>query len=376
MTKNLNNKIRVYYLHNNPCGLDTASLQKLWPFLDGDIKSRLVQDWEDPQYVFATTWQYVNRDSFNALKKLYLKDKQRIYIFIGDEALNPDLNIFDYALTFNCDLKDNDRICRLPPGYFFKLPVFNNFTYKDALNKVKNNNLKFCNFIYSNPDAHPMRDKLFYKLSEYKRVDSHGPHLNNTGTKRSREDRDYMAVGINIKSNYKFSIAAENAILNGYTSEKLMTSLKAHTVPIYFGNPKAAELYNPEAFINFNELDFNFDTLMARVKEIDENDELWAKMVSAPWHTEQQLAKLNQQVLNYENFIKNIFDLSVPLSKKKRVPMGYWADNYLRCYFTRKFIFKTKFTERIKTPVRKFLIRHGWQMAVHKILVKLGLRQD
>ena len=330
------------------------------PPLDDEIKSRLVWDYKDPEYVFSTTWQYVNRDYFNTFKRLYLKDKSRIYIFIGDEALNPDLNIFDYAITFNCNLQDGDRICRIPPGLFLDLPVHNNITYQEALNKVKNDNLKFCNFIYSNPDAHPLRDQLFYKLSEYKHVDSHGPHLNNTGTKRSREKQNYQEIGINIKSKYKFSIAAENAILNGYTSEKLLTSLKAHTVPIYFGNPKVADEFNPEAFINFNALDFNFDALLAKVKEIDEDDELWAKMVSAPWHTHEQIEYINKQAENYKNFINNIFDPSVPLHQKKRVPMGTWADRYYKSYFTREYNYKTPLTERIKRPVRKILIHFGW----------------
>ena len=336
------------------------------PPLNDEIKSRIVWDDENPDYVFSTTWQYVNRKFFNAFKKLYLKNKQRIYIFIGDEALNPDLNIFDYAITFNCNLQDGDRICRIPPGLFLDMPFHNDMTYQAALNKIKNNNLKFCNFIYSNPDAHPLRDELFYKLSEYKRVDSHGPHLNNTGTERSREAGDYQEIGIKIKSNYKFSIAAENAILNGYTSEKLVTSLKAHTVPIYFGNPQVAKEFNPEAFINFNDLDFNFDALIAKVKEIDEDDELWAKMVSAPWHTEEQIKYINNKAESYKNFINKLFDPSVPLSKKKRVPMGTWADRYYKSYFNREYIYKFPDLPRRGLDLKL-------RLAARKILNSLGL---
>ena len=346
------NKIRVYFFHDFVN--DIASLKNYWRYLDEDIISNLEWDDEDPEFVFATSRVYLNQELFNKFKELYLKDKSRIYILFGDEALEADLNIYDYALTFNGDLRDRDRICRIPPALFFNFHDENNFTHQDALNKIKNNNLKFCNFIYSNPNAHELRDKLFYKLSEYKRVDSLGPHLNNVNTKGSRNQGNWQQISIELKSNYKFSIAAENACFNGYTSEKLMTSLKAHTVPIYFGNPNIAKDFNPEAFINVNDYE-NLDALLAKIKEIDEDNELWAKIVSTPWRTEEHIKYYEQQVLNYKNFIKNIFDVNVPLADKKRLPVGTWASWYADWYFDNMPVQKQGLDLKLRQAARKIL---------------------
>ena len=42
---------------------------------------------------------------------------------------------------------------------------------------------------------------------------------------------------LRMKKPYKFSIAFENAWYPGYTSEKIVTSMLAGTIPIYWGNP-------------------------------------------------------------------------------------------------------------------------------------------
>lgn len=86
----------------------------------------------------------------------------------------------------------------------------------------------------------------------YKHVDFLGAYLNNTGFSdghvTSIEDRVRRSVAI--KSRYKFTIAFENAPQRGYTSEKVFTSLEAHSIPIYWGNPDIDKIVNDEAIIN------------------------------------------------------------------------------------------------------------------------------
>ena len=46
--------------------------------------------------------------------------------------------------------------------------------------KIRREKTEFCNFVFSNPNAH-LRNNLFSKLSQYKRVDSGGKAYNNIG---------------------------------------------------------------------------------------------------------------------------------------------------------------------------------------------------
>jgi hypothetical protein len=55
----------------------------------------------------------------------------------------------------------------------------------------------------------------------------------------------------------KFSIAMENSYFPGYNTEKITDPLVARSVPIYKGDPRIAETFNPLAFINLS--DFKSD---------------------------------------------------------------------------------------------------------------------
>lgn len=59
-------------------------------------------------------------------------------------------------------------------------------------------------------------------------------------------------------SNYKFVIAMENKIVEGYITEKIINAFRSGSIPIYWGDPKIAkEIFNEKAFICVND----FDTL-------------------------------------------------------------------------------------------------------------------
>ena len=261
-----------------------------------------------------------------------------IRIFWAGEAVLPDFNIFDYAITPNYNFSFMDRSARR----VYKLLTYeihqeiNDLTLDEAKTLITGKKC-FCNFLYSNGMAAPYRDKLFHAVSEYKRVDSLGPYLNNVNTLITlgggggmRKSYVWASASIEIKSHYKFSIACENARFYGYTSEKLLTSFAAHTVPIYWGNPVVAQEYNPEAFINCHNYS-SFDELIKRIREIDEDDDLWAYMVSQPWQTEEQQRASEQEDKSYKEFITNIF--TQPLDKAKRRPEGTYTDiMYAPCF--------------------------------------------
>ena len=80
--------------------------------------------------------------------------------------------------------------------------------------------------------------------------------------------------------NYKFTIAFENHMIDGYTTEKLWDPLSVGSIPIYWGNPLIGREIHSEAFINCNDFDNDFDAVIKRVKEIDNDDEYFTYMLS------------------------------------------------------------------------------------------------
>lgn len=331
-------EIRIYCVHG--ATYDIPSMLRYIPFEGLDITKNFVWDKEKPEYILATDRIYIRPESAKDFLEISLRNPNSIRILFLREALYPDLNTFDYAVSFDKNFSCGDRCARISPylslkpdydylnaGYF----IDNDLTFDNAKLLLQEKK-RFCNFIYSNRHAYKYREGLFYALSDYKRIDSLGKYLNNVGTlligegiKGIKSGSQWMYDGIKIKSHYKFSIAAENAVFNGYNSEKLFTSLCAHTVPIYCGNPSVTEDYNPEAFINCNDYK-NYDEVVKRVKEIDEDDDLWAYIVSRPWQTEAQKETLKIEWENYKKFMTNIF--TQPFEDAKRRPQGFNLDLY------------------------------------------------
>jgi hypothetical protein len=119
--------------------------------------------------------------------------------------------------------------------------------------------------------------RFFDELNRRKKVDSIGRAANNTGWKvPSGHDPKLEAL-----QPYKFTIAFENKELEGWTTEKMYDPLAAHTVPIFWGDRRAIEYFNPEAFINA--YDFNsLSELADYVREVDADEKLYRKYLQAP----------------------------------------------------------------------------------------------
>jgi len=124
---------------------------------------------------------------------------------------------------------------------------------------------------------------------------------------RGSEKASYMDEAVEMFGRYKFVISMENSHVPGYMTEKIINALLANTIPIYLGDPNITDYINPKRFIHcklseskvqgFERRKFsglkerlkwardNFpglETCMNRVKEIDENDELYKSIISEP----------------------------------------------------------------------------------------------
>lgn len=281
-------------------------------------------DEASPDYIIVTEHIYYREDLFHKFNRLRHRNPNAILIFRAGECISPDMNLFDYAIVFDRNLTNGDRICRISFNRMFSASLLimqKNIDYKNILEK-KN---KFCNFLYYNAEAHSMRDRLFFEISKYKQVDALGKHLNNTGIKSTRNSLDWRMESIEIRSPYKFSIAAENATFPGYVSEKLISCLQAATVPIYWGDPTVTVDFNQEAFINCHNYT-SLDEVIAKIREIDEDDAQWYNIVTTPWHTDEQLRCKKEEDKAYIEFLMRIFGQEVKAAK--RLGIGYHPGRY------------------------------------------------
>ena len=319
--------IRVYLIHEFVRNLDGFAD---YLRVSEETKRHLVWDAENPDILFASEWIYFKKHAYKTFQKLWPKAKLRI-MYAG-EAIEPDFNLFDYVVGFSNKCQMGDRFIRI----ISPLDMFSGFI-KTRVNDIQTpeqaeaclqQKQGFCNFLYSNPNAHSRRDQLFYELSTYKRVDSLGRHLNNVG-KMGTGFVGHAGECTDIKALYKFSIASENASFDGYTSEKVYTSLTAHTVPIYFGNKYIAEDLNPKAIINVNDFKTQQE-LVEYVKYVDTHDEVWKQMVMEPWILPEQMEAHKQRTEKYLQFIE--WALNGDIDSKRRLAEGTHVDNY-RMFF-------------------------------------------
>lgn len=199
--------------------------------------------------------------------------KECVRIFFTGEAITPNFNECDYAIAFD-RLSFGDRYLRIPlynilhykPEYDLLLSR-PEFTEVDLAAKEG-----FCSFVVSNCFADDVRAVFFDKLSTYKKISSGGRFRNNIG--------GAVADKKAFQAKHKFAIAFENTSYDGYCTEKLMEAFAAGTIPIYWGDPNVTKDFNPEAFINAHDY-ASFDEVVERVKEIDQNDNLYLKIRNA-----------------------------------------------------------------------------------------------
>lgn len=284
------------------CNYNTKDKFSYGHFIENTLKKYYdVELSENPDYLFYTDSDY-NHLQYDCIK-----------IYYTGENISPNFNLCDYAIGFDY-INFEDRYYRLP---LYLITVFYrdselklagenylnktiNFTKEDLLQKTD-----FCSFVYSNYRGKEERKEIFDKLNEYKKVNSGGAFLNNIGGRTDNK--------LSFETKHKFSIAFENSSRSGYTTEKIVSSLVAKTIPIYWGNPNIGKEFNTKRFINCHDYK-SFDDVLEKVKELDNDDEAYLKIIN------EQISSENynfEKVLDdFELFLKNIFDQ--PLEKAER----------------------------------------------------------
>lgn len=301
-------KIRIYMVHPN-----IHDEKGLYAFLQldhaGELAYEFIWDADAPQFLVATDLIYTDPAMRKKFDQMYHNGV--VTIFIATECVAPDFNLFDYAVCFD-DSLGNGRVAGHVHRKLFRPFISkreNDFSCDPALAEdALRNKEGFCNFIYSNANGHKNRERMFEELNAYKKVDSLGIFLNNTGYSEGCNPNIVGRVrnSVALKSKYKFTIAFENATHRGYTSEKLYTSLEAHSIPIYWGNPEIGKIVNEKAIINCHQYE-NFDQVVERVKEIDSDDGMWREMACEPWLTKEQEIEERKQEEKYCRFLEEIF---------------------------------------------------------------------
>lgn len=145
---------------------------------------------------------------------------------------------------------------------------------------IQRKRTKFCAFIVSNP-KNIVRNEAFHTLNKYKPIDSAGRLFNTTG------DTIFAGLGggggeikkHEFLKDYKFCLCYENESSDGYVTEKLLHAKAAGCIPIYWGAPDVVKDFDPRGFINLTDCP---ELLVEKVKEIDEDDSKWLKMVQVP----------------------------------------------------------------------------------------------
>lgn len=248
---------------------------------------------------------------FSCYGNHHLHYKKCIKVYYTGENDTPNFSWCDYAMGVD-EIIFGDRYLRLPQ--YAIQPRFPEL-FKEQVITDSLFNRDFCNFVYSNNGADPLRIAFFHFLCKYKRVDSGGRVENNIGGP-VKNKLDFI-------SKYKFTLAFENSAYPGYTTEKLIEPMVCKSIPIYWGNPLVGNDFNEDAFVRINDAG-DFDRALEEIKYLDNHKEAYLQKLSRPKLKNESYKDTDDLILS---FLGHIFEQPTQ-SSKRRPEFGFTADFY------------------------------------------------
>jgi alpha(1,3/1,4) fucosyltransferase len=250
-------------------------------------------------------WKRIQKERIPDMKK------DCVRIFYVAEDIVPDMKKCDWAFASAYEEEVNHPNYMRLPYYFLDSSGRNLHKKKIDFEKIKKEKKRFCNFLYSNNVEY--RNRFFKKLSKYKKVDSPGFCMNNmppigdfNKPLSSRYSGNWDKDKLDFMKNYKFTIAFENSISSGWTTEKLTHPMMVNSIPIYLGNPEIGKEFNKKSFLSISSPK-EIDWLIEKVIEIDQNDKLYEKMLKEPWFKNNKLNKYCDEKRYFRRF-EEIFE--------------------------------------------------------------------
>ena len=236
----------------------------------------------NPDVLFYTVYSnnHMRYDMNKVIKILYTGENHR-----------PDYSQCHYSLSF--DYSDDPRNYRLPLWVlilnWFDRPYRDErdqaylHNINDFLNKKPLSKSKFCSFIASKP----MGKRLDFVpiIYQYKHIDCGGSIYNNIPKIKGRGDQIYK---IEFLKDYKFNIAFENSSFPGYCTEKIINSMFAGCIPIYWGDPLVSNDFNENSFLNWHKFN-NDETFIEEIIKIDSDQSLYNDMINQPWFKDNKI---------------------------------------------------------------------------------------
>jgi hypothetical protein len=202
--------------------------------------------------------------------------------FVGEPDL-PEFDNYDLILT-SVNNKENVVDLPLSIAYIHCNNFLSNLCNRSFINKIPS---QFCSFIVSNPKCE-IRNKLFHKLNNYKKVNSMGSHENNIGGKISYPY--WSNEFFNVIGSHKFMICCENTKMETYSTEKIVNPYIAKTIPIYWGSHNIKNIFNLDSMLFLeNETDEAFEKLINKIIELDNDDEKYLEFINRPIFTQDNI---------------------------------------------------------------------------------------
>ena len=267
-----------------------------------DIKEKyeIEIDENNPDYLIYSTFGCEHMSS---------KYNSTIKIAFFTENQLPDLNVADYAIGFG-HINHLDRYFLFP--YMVHILSLKNRTSKDfkiVRDKVLSSEKrkKFCAAVISNPIG--FRFNFMKQLNKYKTVDNGGHSHNNVGGPVHNKKEFLME--------YKFSFGMENSEADGYASEKILDSLWAGTIPIYYGDYMIDEYINPKTYILIRG-GYEVEEKIEYIKKIDNDDNLYRSILKEKVFIDDFF--VDNIINERKKFLLHIFDQKKEYAKR--------VDNY------------------------------------------------
>ena len=248
------------------------------------------------------------------------KYKNCIKILSTGENMTPDFNLFDYAIGFDF-IEFGDRYLRQPL-----------FAFYDAFGRLESSppsakellKREFCSFVVSNSKGDPFRTEFFKALSKYRPVASGGGYLNNIGER--------VANKVEFCSKFKFNIAFENAVSDGYVTEKIMEPLSVWSVPIYYGSPSIQKDFYPQCMVRVADK-HDLARAIDEILYLDTHDEAYLEKCTA----KRLICNVSEYDEQLERFLCNIIDR--PIESARRLCEYGWQADYRALSATKAHVF-------------------------------------